>query len=102
MEKNEILCRMLEIYKEIDRFAIDFEQVIGNSPEKINSASWKIANLVLDAIGIPADNTVELGLFAKDSFCRDYFDEPIQEFLDSHLTSEECINKIYELKKEIS
>lgn len=43
------------------------------------TGEFELSDLILDEMGFPEDNTIELGLDHKDSFCRDYLNNIIWE-----------------------
>lgn len=68
MNKKDIAIKLLKMQKHLDLQLDSLSHVGCELTIKIDTL-----DLALDVLGIPEDNTLEVGLFSNKTFCRDKF-----------------------------
>ncbi|MBN1889174.1 MAG: hypothetical protein JW850_14370 [Thermoflexales bacterium] len=95
---DEILVRLLLIEAEHD-------EKLKQHEEAINDEYWNIdlIEVVLDAIGVPADNSVELKMNFDhpDFFCRDWFYHKWGDIKDAGATREAVEDYLAKIKQAV-
>lgn len=74
----------------IGDYPLEYERTVGD---------FELADYILDELGFPEDNTVELGLFHQDTFCRDYLCDRIwDDRLSSKMTYRLLMRELNEIQ----
>lgn len=66
---------------ELNKYLIDLETITESENSRLETITDGLLDSVLTLMGLPKDNTVELGFDSEFSFCSDFYIDDIWEYL---------------------